>query len=67
MSSAHLHYAAIHVDRVLHNIEKAPGNPEAFYRADEQIRTADLLITNEVRYHLCHVSLFSSAFSADAL
>ena len=26
-------------------------------RADEQTRTADLLITNEVRYHLCHVSV----------
>ncbi len=38
-------------------------NPEtldfrALSRAGEQTRTADLLITNEVRYHLCHASTY---------
>ena len=48
-------------------LKEKNGKSFDFPRADEQTRTADLLITNEVRYHLCHVSLFSSAFSADAL
>ena len=39
--------------------QKKTGNIilSLFTRADEQIRTADLLITNEVRYQLCHVSV----------
>ena len=28
------------------------------YRADDGTRTRDLLTTNEVRYHLCHSSIY---------
>ncbi len=31
--------------------------PEVSRKADDGTRTRDLLTTNEVRYHLCHISL----------
>ena len=42
---------------------KNPGNikitdiGQVFHKADDGTRTRDLLTTNEVRYHLCHISL----------
>ena len=33
---------------------------KALVKADDGTRTRDLLITNEVRYHLCHISLSHS-------
>ena len=33
-------------------------------KADDGTRTRDLLITNEVRYHLCHISLFAGLYFA---
>ena len=35
--------------------------PEVSRKADDGTRTRDLLTTNEVRYHLCHISIFSSS------
>ena len=31
---------------------------KALKKADDGTRTRDLLTTNEVRYHLCHISVF---------
>ncbi len=36
---------------------KKPLNIQGFLSADDGTRTRDLLITNEVRYHLCHISI----------
>ncbi len=35
--------------------KKAPDNSEAC-GADDEIRTRDLILTKDVRYHLCHIS-----------
>ena len=37
---------------------------KALSKADDGTRTRDLLITNEVRYHLCHISLFAGLYFA---
>ena len=44
---------------------KKPLNIQGFQPADDGTRTRDLLTTNEVRYHLCHISVlcFSSSTS----
>ena len=36
-------------------IEK-PSLSERFSGADDEIRTRDLILTKDVRYHLCHIS-----------
>ena len=36
---------------------KKPLNIQGFQPADDGTRTRDLLTTNEVRYHLCHISV----------
>ena len=38
--------------------------PEVSRKADDGTRTRDLLTTNEVRYHLCHISLFAELYFA---
>ena len=29
-----------------------------FFGADDETRTRDLILTKDVRYHLCHISIF---------
>lgn len=42
-------------------IDKQKPLKASFCKADDETRTRDLLITNEVRYHLCHISNLSPA------
>ena len=37
-----------------------------FMRAEDGTRTRDLLTTNEVRYHLCHISITAVCQAGDA-
>ena len=45
-------------------ISKSLILPGDSHKADDGTRTRDLLITNEVRYHLCHISLFAGLYFA---
>ncbi len=39
---------------------KALAKSKCFYGADDETRTHDLILTKDVRYHLCHISIVSS-------
>lgn len=44
---------------------KKPLNIQGFKPADDGTRTRDLLTTNEVRYHLCHISVLCFSSSSE--
>ena len=44
---------------------KKPLNIQGFQPADDGTRTRDLLTTNEVRYHLCHISVLCFSSSSE--
>ena len=51
-------------NRCLQN-KKKPLNIQGFQPADDGTRTRDLLTTNEVRYHLCHISVLCFSSSSE--
>ena len=55
--------------RVLQAARKQKDRPfsDGLFGANEQIRTADLIITNDVRYLLRHVSILSCYYKGSAL